>query len=259
MPDTPSDPCPRTGGMPARLLRQGVQGRLCRASLPSQWRTELAVRTNPCGLRYLQNTRVRIYLDVLHERVAESIHQWGSRSRNQPVSAHLWAGFQRDCEVSNVGTKSVVSWDPGLASRSPPLPPVWRLCMRHASELQARDGQASTLTCTYLSARHVSRRHPARAAHRKQEQERVSRGGPYLCIEDSTPVREAGCSSALSQPRCSASHAVFRYLGAAARLAFLIAGYPGAWRGNAAGCSRSEAARPRPQGARAGPCNNKCR
>lgn len=100
MPDTPSDPCPRTGGMPARLLRQGVQGRLCRASLPSQWRTELAVRTNPCGLRYPQNTRVRIYLDVLqHERIAESIHQWGSRSRNQPVSAHLRAGIQRDCEV----------------------------------------------------------------------------------------------------------------------------------------------------------------
>lgn len=152
MPDTPSDPCPRTGGMPARLLRQGVQGRLCRASLPSQWRTELAVRTNPCGLRYPQNTRVRIYLDVLHERVAESIHQWGSRSRNQPVSAHLWAGFQRDCEVSNVGTKSVVSWDPGLASRSPALPP--RLALVHAPcKRAAGAGWASQHADLYLPVR----------------------------------------------------------------------------------------------------------
>lgn len=151
MPDTPSDPCPRTGGMPARLLRQGVQGRLCRASLPSQWRTELAVRTNPCGLRYPQNTRVRIYLDVLHERVAESIHQWGSRSRNQPVSAHLWAGFQRDCEVSNVSTKSVVSWDPGLASRSPPLP---RLALVHAPcKRAAGAGWASQHADLYLPVR----------------------------------------------------------------------------------------------------------
>lgn len=162
---------------------------------------------------------------------------------------------------SNVGAKSVVSWDPGLASRSPALPP--RLALVHAPcKRAAGAGWASQRADLYVPVRPPRLSAASSAGGAQKAGTRTSQpggGGPYLCIEDSTPVREAGCSSALSQPRCSASHAVFRYLGAAARLAFLIASYPGAWRGHVAGCSRSEAARPRPQGARAGPCNSKCR
>jgi hypothetical protein len=104
--------------------------------------------------------------------------------------------------------------------------------MHPASELQARDGYASALTCTvYLPVRPPRLSAAFSAGAQKQEQERVSQeGGHTSAIEDSTPVREAGCSSALSQPRCSASHAVFRYLGAAASLGFSYS-YPGALEG----------------------------
>ena len=119
--------------------------------------------------------------NVFARAVAESIHQWGKRSRNQslclvahPFRRKFKRTVRRRCEVRLPTTFLLASWTSISITTTPP---VRRLRMRHASELQARDGQASALTCTYLSARHVSRRHPARAAHRKQERGRVSRGG----------------------------------------------------------------------------------